>query len=189
MEDSSKKRSAKSEDPVHQLALEFGDLLKAKVQPNRRIVINEEPQSFQIPLDTKKFKAALYLAQETYYLEADHRKGEKALRGDGIFCVSLKSPDRKMFIMEKSGAVSEALGIEVYRQGFVDDETLVKHLLSTSVRKSLEGIDFKPVLRCFFSPIQLRVTAQVTTAAKSAEQVRMFLGLMEELKSSRRGEA
>jgi hypothetical protein len=180
-------------ESTQRLGNEVARLLGSKVASNKRHVVNlslNEPIfRLAIPLDAEEFKASFRVAVSNYSFEWQHRRGENALRNDAMFYVTFKSPDRMMFTIDYVPNVSSALGVPVYRQGFVDDETIAKCLLSDSVRTCLARIDYKPLIRLFLSPIQLEASSRIDGPGACASQVRVFMELMEALACARKPES
>ena len=170
----------RTSDAVAKKAEEIATLLGKAVQPATNPVA--------IPIDTDSFKASVRVAESFYAVEIKHRKGEAAFLEDALFCVSFKTKDRVMFTKDRVPVASRTLGVLVYRQGFVDDETVDKYLLCDPVRAALGKIDFKPLTRLFLSPIQLEASSKLKDPAACAAQVRVFMELMEALAIARKPE-
>ncbi len=176
-----------NEQSAHQLAVEIAGTLGGKAKRNsQQLLVNEPFCPWEITLDTEQFKARLCISDSLYSFKAKHRKGERALTPEALFCVTFKSQDRVMFTKDCVGKVSKALGVPVYRQGFVEDEIVEKWLLSKPVRDHIKRIDFGPLSRLFLSPIQMEATSQLTSASACASQVRLFMGLLDALASARK---
>jgi hypothetical protein len=174
------------------IAVEVAGLLGREVLPAAQhtinVAINEPLYPFTIPMDTEWFKASVRIAESFYSVELKHRKGERAFVEDALFCVSFKTKDRVMFTKDRVPVASRTLGVLVYRQGFVDDETVDKYLLCDPVRAALGKIDFKPLTRLFLSPIQLEASSKLKDPAACAAQVRVFMELMEAMAIARKPE-
>ena len=167
-------------------AEEIGQLLGVRPVPSRCVVLGEPPRPFKLPLSNDQFTASLYVGSTSYSFEARHRRGEAAFLGEAMFCVSFKKIDRIMFADEKVDAVSRALNVAVYRQGFVEDAVVANYLLHEPVRECLANVDFAVLSRFFLSPIQIEATARLKTPVACAEQIRIFLDLMNALDCARK---
>ncbi len=182
-----------AEEPPPAAATEIARLLGGKVRPNQRHVINlalDEPAyGFEIPLDDKLFKARVCLAETAFSFGTKYRRGERAFLEEALFCVSFNVPDATMYTKDRVESVSRALGVAVYRQGFVEDEVVEKYLLAAPVRDCLARLDFKPLSRLFLSPIQLEANSKLGTPEDCAAQVRIFMDLMNALACARKPEA
>lgn len=176
--------SSKAMKVAEEVAKNVGD----GVHPvsNRTIAIGEPLYPLTISIDCAQFDASLRVAESKYSIEIKHRKGEEAFREDALFCVSFKNKDRTMFTMERVAVVTKELGVPVYRQGFLDDETVAKFLLCDPVRAVLAKIDFAPLTRLFLNPIQLTVSSKLKDPVACAAQVRVFMELMEALACARK---
>ena len=170
-------------------AREIARLLGGKVVANPNILaVNEPLRPFVIPLRVEQFKATVYVSDTDYSCELKYRKGEAALLEEALFCVSFKTQDRIMFTKDRAAAVSKALGVDVYRQGFVRDKVVARYLLSDAVRHCLAKVDFEAVSKLFLSPIQLEAAAKFETASICAEQVRVLIELAKVLATARKPE-
>lgn len=171
-----------------EVAKQLGKEVESASQHRINFAINEPLYPFTIPMDSERFKASVRVAESFYAVEIKHRKGEKALREDALFCVSFKTKDRVMFTKDRVPVASNTLGVPVYRQGFVDDETVDKYLVCDPVQAVLGKIDFKPLTRLFLNPIQLEASSKLKDPAACAAQVRVFMNLMEALACARKRE-
>lgn len=167
-------------------AVKIAELLDRKAKPSEVVVLGEPNYSFVIALETKEFKGRVYVGDSTYSVELKHRKGEGAFLEQALFCVSFKTPDRIMFTKDRVAEVSRKLEVPVYRQGFVEDETVAKYLLEKSVHRSLAKIDFQPLDRLFLSPIHLEATSKLKDPSACAVQVRVLIELMNALACARK---
>lgn len=178
----------KARKVADEVAKQLGKEVESATKHTINLAINEPFYPFMIPMETEWFKASVRIAESFYSVEIKHRKGEDAFLEDALFCVSFKCKDRVMFTKDRVAVVSKALGVPVYRQGFVDDETVEKYLLSDSVRSCLVKIDFQPLTRLFLNPIQLDATSKLKSPSTCAAQVRVFIELMEALAGARKPE-
>lgn len=171
-----------------EVARQLGKEVESPKQHKFSFAINEPLYPFKIPMDNERFRALVRVAESFYAVEIKHRKAEAAFLEAALFCVSFKTKDRVMFTKDRVAVASKALGVPVYRQGFVDDETVAKYLLCDPVRAALAKVDFKPLTRLFLSPIQLEVSSKLKDPAACAAQVRAFVELMESLACARKPE-
>ena len=188
IDDQPEQSCAETNSATREQAVRIAKLLDSKVKPHDVIVLGESNRPFAVPLKLKDFKGNVFVGDTDHSVELKHRKGEKAFREDALFCVSFKSRYRTMFTKERVAVVSKELGVPVYRQSFIDDETVAKYLLCDPVRAVLAKIDFKPVTKLFLNPIQLEVSSKLKDPAACAAQVRAFVELMESLACARKPE-
>jgi hypothetical protein len=174
-------------EPARKHAHELAHLLDGKVLDNpQRIAVNEPLRPFMIPLRVEQFQTSLYVSSSDYSFRMEHRKRTAAIKVDAMFCVSFKNQDRTMFTKDRVAAVSKALGVPVYRQGFVENETVARYLLCDSVSRCLLKIDFQPINRLFLSPIQLIAVSELKDPTVCVSQIRLFMKLMDSLACARK---
>ena len=175
------------EAEARKMAAEVAALLGSKILPTtQQLAINEPYCPFKIPMDSEQFQSSIRISESLYTVVIKHRRGEKAIREDALFCVSFKNKDRVMFTEDRVNGVSKELGVPVYRQGFIEDEVVAKHLLANGVRNCVGTIDFKPLTRFFLSPVQLEVTSMLASPSVAAAQVWRFQELMAALSLARK---
>ena len=155
-------------------ALQVARLLGSKVKPNRDVVIGEINCPFRIPLHTDLFWCFVRVSERTFQFLAQWRSKQPSV----VFFVSLKAPADYMHATIRLARPSGALGVDVFGQPGCPDKHIESRLGSDQTRSILRKIDFGPIRRFEFSPVQMRVESSFASAALCADQALVFRELI-----------
>lgn len=179
-------RSETMKSSGNEAAEELARLLGGKVLPNKQAVIGERVRPWLIPLQSEEFVVSVLVDSSTYALEMKCQQEILPSAEENLFCVSFKMPRRHMLLTERVIPLSKLLGVDVYRQLFVEEEVVTRHLSSMATRACLQQVNFSLASKFFLSPFQLEFDAKFKKVADAAQQVRVLRDLMSSLAVARR---
>ena len=171
-----KKALAKGSDPqaARAAALQVARLLGSKVKPNSEVVIGETYCPFRIPLHTDLFWCFVSVSEKAFQFSAQSRSKQPSV----VFFVSLKVPADYMHATIRLAGASGAVGVDVFGQRGCPDEHGESPLASEQARSILQKIDFGPIRRFEFSPVQMRAESSFASPVLCADQALVFRELM-----------
>ena len=171
-----KKALPKGSDPqaARAAALQVARLLGSKVKPNREVVVGETYCPFRIPLHTDLFWCFLCVSENAFQFSARWRSKQPSV----VFFVSLKAPANCMHATIRLAGASGVLGVDVFGQRGCLDEHSESWLASEQTRSILQKIDFGPIRRFEFSPVQMRAESSFASPVLCADQALVFRELI-----------
>lgn len=179
-------RSEMMKSSGNKAAKELARLLGGKVLPNKQAVIGERVRPWLIPLQSEEFDGAVLVDASTYAIEMKRQQELDPSAEENLFCVSFKKPLRNMLLTERVVSLSKVFGVDVYRQPFVEEEVVTRHLSFETTHASLQQVNFKLASKFLLSPLQLEFDARFKKPADAAQQVRLLRDLMNSLAVARR---
>jgi hypothetical protein len=156
-------------------ALEIARLLQSKAVSHRRLAAGEPHCSYRVPLHVGDFWFKVLVSDAEFVFTGEHRRRE-SFRVP--FCASLKHPWSNLVTNTHLPEVSAELGMAVYTQERVSEESVASGVLTSAVRKHIGQIAFAPIQVFFLNTIQVYVISKLISPEHCARQVLLLRELL-----------
>ena len=158
-------------EAARRLASDIARLLGSKPVANSKVVLGEAFCPFKVACHTDAFFCSVLVSDRSYSFRAKHRKETAAIADCAEFCVSLKHEVSHMGLRKRLGAVSSALGTDVFTQMWTPEAEVEPQLMQERLLGVFLKLDFNAFDELFVSQMTLSARGAIKSAEHCASQV------------------
>ncbi len=179
MDDTSNKSPSPEDRAIaRQHAAEIARLLDSKAVSYRRVTIGEPRCFYRVPFHAEDFWFKVLVSDTDFVFTGEHSRQRSFIVP---FCASFKKGWLNLGTITHLPKLSAELGVSVYTQEHHTEATVSSLLLSSSVRKIFQRLNFVPIRLFFINSVQIHVISELVTPQYCVEQVRVMRELLLEV--------